>query len=488
MLHSYRLGHRIQVRGEDRMKILRTRSLFARLVSSYLLVIVVTLLILSLSLSYLFDTFYLKTKQSEYMGYARSIAGLVTDPVYYVRPGALEEALAVATRFVNGTVWIVDRDGLVLASSGREDPKSVRLNTSEVSEVLNGNEVAKIGKVAGFFQPMLVVTVPIVFQKQVIGAVLIYTPLADIRSTIHAVRTLMVYAGVVAVILSAVVSYYFSHSLAKPLHNMNLAASEMARGRFDQRVPVGGHDEIKELAETLNLLACELEKSEQKQRQFIADVSHELKTPLTSIQGFVEGILDKVITSEEDVTRYLTIVVDEVNRLARLVNDLLEMSRLDSGEYRLLLEPVSLPRLITTTVDKVLPQIRQQGIDINVDAPKKGFVVMGDRDRIQQILLNLLYNAIKHTPQGGEISVNLTRVDEFARTSIHNTGDGIPETELPLIWDRFYKVDKSRARSKGGIGLGLSIVKQLVELQSGKVEAISERGKGATFSFYLPLV
>lgn len=470
------------------MRFPKIRSLFARLVSSYLLVVAVTLLILSLSLSYLFETFYLRTKQSEYMGYARSIAGLVTDPVYYVRPGALEEALAVATRFVSGTVWIADRDGLVLASSERDNPRSVRLNTSEVSEVLNGNEVAKIGKVAGFFQPMLVVTVPIVFQKQVIGAVLIHTPLADIRSTIHAVRTLMLYAGVLAVVLSAVVSYYFSHSLAKPLHNMNLAASQMAQGKFDQRVPVGGHDEIAELAETLNLLACELEKSEQKQRQFIADVSHELKTPLTSIQGFVEGILDNVITSKEDVSRYLTIVVDEVNRLARLVNDLLEMSRLDSGEYRLMLEPVSLPRLVAKTVDKVLPQTDQQGISINVHAPEKGFVVLGDRDRIQQILLNLLYNAVKHTPSGGEINVSLSAVNGFVKTSVHNTGDGIPESELPLIWDRFYKVDKSRTRSKGGTGLGLSIVKQLVELQSGRVEALSEKGKGATFSFYLPMV
>lgn len=469
------------------MKFFRIKSLFARLVSSYLLVIVVTLLILSLSLSYLFESFYLRTKQSEYLGYARSIAALVTDSITSQRAGALEDALTVATGFVSGTVWIVDRDGLILMSSGRENPRSVRLNTSEVSEVLNGNEVAKLGRVAGFFQPMLLVAAPIIYQKQVIGAVLIHTPLADITSTIHAVRSLMLYAGGLAVILSTVISYYFSHSLARPLRNMNLAASEMAKGRFDQRVPVDGHDEVKELAETLNVLACELEKSEKKQRQFIADVSHELKTPLTSIRGFVEGILDKVITSEEDVTKYLTIVVDEVKRLTRLVNDLLEMSKLDSGEYRLVLEPVSLPPLIANTVEKVLPQARQQEININVDVPERGFVVIGDKDRIQQILLNLLYNALTHTPHGGEISLSLTESKGYAKTSIRNTGEGIPENELPLIWDRFYKVDKARTRSRGGTGLGLSIVKQLVELQNGKVEASSEKGKGATFSFYLPL-
>lgn len=470
------------------MKFFKFKSMFARLVSSYLLVVVVTLLILSLSLSYLFESFYLGIKRSEYLGYARGIAGLIEDPNYYLRSGALEEALDAVSRFFSGTVWIVDRDGLVLVSSGIDDSQGVRLSLLEVSEVLNGNEITKTGKVAGFFQPMLVVTVPIFFQQQVIGAVLIHTPLASLRSTIHEVRVLIFYAGLIAIILSAILSYWFSRSLAKPLHNMNLAARDMAHGRFDRRVRLEGHNEVRELAETLNLLASELEKFEQKQRQFIADVSHELKTPLTSIQGFAEGVLDKVITSEEDVNKYLMIVVDEVKRLTRLVNDLLEMSKLDSGEYRLSLEPVSMPHLVTTTVDMVLPLVRQQEIKINMGVPEKGCVVMGDKDRVQQILLNLLYNAIRHTPKGGEIGVSLVEADGYAKTSVYNTGEGISEMELPFIWERFYKIDKSRTRSKGGTGLGLSIVKQLVELQNGTVEASSEKGKGATFSFSLPLV
>ncbi len=436
-----------------------------------------------MSLAYLFESFYLETKRNEYSQYARTISSLVSDATFHYQSDDLQQFLSIAGNFITGTMWIMDRRGLVMESSDNTRSTVFRLTESEVNEVLKGNEVIKTGRVQGFAEPMLAVTVPIAIQDYVLGAVSIYTPLAGITSTFHTIRMLMLYAGIIAILLSTLISYYLSHSISKPLHNMSKAAKLMATGKYDKMVSVKGHDEIAQLASSLNYLSKELKKSEENEKQFIANVSHELKTPLTSMKGFIEGILDGVIT--EDKNKYLQTVNDEIERLTRLVNDLLDISRMQSCDYKLDKKPIILNNIINSAVSKVA--LAYPNIDMESVLPDEPVIAMGDEDRIQQVLLNLIHNAIKYTGKNKGIRIKLTKDDDYAKVVVIDEGNGIPQQELSRIWDRFYTVDKSRARLKGGTGLGLSIVKQLVELHGGHVYAESKEGHGCTFSFTIPL-
>ncbi|NLM51480.1 MAG: cell wall metabolism sensor histidine kinase WalK [Firmicutes bacterium] len=232
----------------------------------------------------------------------------------------------------------------------------------------------------------------------------------------------------------------------------------------------------------------ELHQMEQMRRDFVANVSHELRTPMTSIQGFVEAILDGVVTDEKSRNRYLQIILAETVRLNRLVNDLLDLSYLETGKLTWQLEPIKLPPLLTQVADKLQPQLQQQSLVLQMQVPDNLPLVLGNYDRIEQVLVNLLSNAIAFTPSGGQITLSAKDIGKQVCISVTDTGPGIPEAEQHLVWQRFHKVDKARTRNLGGTGLGLPIVKQIVEAHGGTVGLKSVLGQGSTFYFTLQKV
>ena len=263
-----------------------------------------------------------------------------------------------------------------------------------------------------------------------------------------------------------------------------LAATNYGLGDFSQRVQVKDRSELGELADTFNSMANDLERAEQLRQNMVADIAHELRTPLSNIRGYLEAIRDGVIEQDVDTIRSLD---EEATLLSRLVDDLQELSLAEAGELKLICQAENIGELIKQTVDGVQAQATAKGLSVSVELPDKLPPVNIDSHRISQVLRNLLENAVTHTAKGDVITVSARQQENYVEVAVNDTGEGIPAEDLPNIFERFYRVDKSRARATGGTGLGLTIAKRLVEAHGGKIEAHSELGKGSRFAFTLPI-
>ena len=266
---------------------------------------------------------------------------------------------------------------------------------------------------------------------------------------------------------------------------MALAAHSFGAGDFSTRVPVTRQDEMGQLAAAFNNMADSLSNSEGMRRSFIANVSHELKTPMTTIAGFIDGILDGTIPRGEQ-DKYLHIVSDEVKRLSRLVKSMLDLSRIDSGEMKIHPRRFDVTHTIISTLLTFEQPVDAKGIAI-LGLDEAGPVeVYGDQDLLHQVVYNLVENAVKFTNAGGSITVRVADSVDRTTVTIENTGPGIPPEDLPMIFDRFYKGDKSRSRDKNGIGLGLYLVRTILQLHGGNIWACSVPGEYCRFEFFLP--
>jgi histidine kinase len=266
---------------------------------------------------------------------------------------------------------------------------------------------------------------------------------------------------------------------------MSLAAQRIADGRYDERVEVNGEDELARLAARFNQMAEKLSQVEAMRRRLIGDVSHELRTPLTAIKGSIEGLVDGVLPGNEETYRQIRA---EADRLNRLVDDLQELSRVESRAYELDIQAVDLPSLVRTVVKRLGPQAESKRISLNVDLSPGLPQVLADQDRIVQVLTNLANNALLYTPEGGEITISAKQHNGEVQISVRDTGIGIPPEHVEHIFDRFYRVDKSRSRqSGGGSGIGLTIARALVEAHGGRIWVDSAgEGQGSVFHFTLP--
>jgi signal transduction histidine kinase len=267
---------------------------------------------------------------------------------------------------------------------------------------------------------------------------------------------------------------------------MARAARRMARGDYATTVPVRSRDEVGQLADAFNRMAGEMEGVERLRRDLVANVSHELRTPISALRAHLENLLDGV---EEPNPALLAVMLQQSDRLARLVDQLLDLSRMESGDLPLTIEPVPLAPLVDQVVSEVSvarPE-RARTLDVHNDVAPDLPPVEADPERVHQVLFNLLDNAYRFTPDGGAVWVRAVSKDGSCEVSVEDTGPGIPEEHLPLVFERFYRVDQSRSRDDGGTGIGLAIARSVVEAHGGKIWAESGKGKGATFRFVLPL-
>lgn len=293
----------------------------------------------------------------------------------------------------------------------------------------------------------------------------------------------------VALVFSLLFGMLLARQLSLPVVRLTAATQAVTRGDYEQRVlPTGGY-ELSRLAESFNQMITEVAEAQRQQRQLIADVSHELKTPLTSIQGFSTAMLDGALRRPEQFSHSAEIISKEAARMARLVNSLLELSKLESGEAALHLQEVDLAELLKNCTDSFEPMATASQVDLLTEfAPP--LPVKADPDRLRQVFNNLLDNALKYTPEGGVVRFKATVLDDEVEVSVKDSGPGIPEVDLPHIFERFYQADKSRRRdlASEGTGLGLAITREIIVAHGGKIEAKSPIGSGAEFVVTLPLV
>ncbi len=292
------------------------------------------------------------------------------------------------------------------------------------------------------------------------------------------------WAGALAVAAAVISSWAFSRRIVRPIRQMQQASQRIAEGRFSERVPVSGDDEIADLARSFNRMAEELAQVEERRRRLIGDVAQELRTPLTAIKGYMEALIDGVLPAEEET---FTLVHQEAGRLNRLVDDLQELSRIEAGAISLEPRPIRLGDVLETVHKRLQPQFEDKNLQLDIQ-PADDLHLLADPDRLTQILTNLLTNALRYTPTGGRVWVTARRTGAMVEICVADTGIGISAEALPHIFERFYRADPARSRQNGeGSGIGLTVVRHLVEAQNGQVWAESEgEGKGSRFCVRLP--
>jgi len=290
--------------------------------------------------------------------------------------------------------------------------------------------------------------------------------------------------GILACVVAIVLGLLLTWQLTGPLRKLTVAAEGIAGGDLSQRVDIRSKDELGQLGSAFNNMAESLGRAEKLRRNMVADIAHELRTPLTVMRGHLEAILDGVFQPTE---KNIASIHKETVLLSRLVNDLQELALAEAGQLRIEREPTDLGPLVERTVSSVSPRGEKDDVRIVTDLPADLPLVNVDSQRIEQVLFNLLDNALRYTPAGGTITVKARRMDEVVQVDVMDQGPGLGPDELALIFERFHRSDKARSRSTGGAGLGLAIVRQLVEAHGGEVWAESEASEGTTFSFTVPV-
>jgi two-component system OmpR family sensor kinase len=293
--------------------------------------------------------------------------------------------------------------------------------------------------------------------------------------------------GLIALALSLILAYAISRWVADPLQKLVRAAQSYPSDDMNSIVPSGPH-EVQDLTRAFNSMIDRVESSQKSQREFVANVSHELKTPLTSIQGFAQAILDEAADTPEKRKQAAEIIYNEAARMHRMALDLLELARLEAGTADLKMSMVDVKALLHNVAARFTPQAQKAGIHLQLNIPANLPSLLGDGDRLAQVFTNLIDNALKFTPANGQVILSATSAGEEMEISITDSGSGVPKEALPRLFDRFYQVDASRAGGeKHGAGLGLAIVKEIIEAHGGRISVRSELGHGTTFVIHLPL-
>lgn len=278
-------------------------------------------------------------------------------------------------------------------------------------------------------------------------------------------------------------SYLSSKRITQPVKQMKRISQKFAAGDLAERVPESTIPELNQLSVSFNSMASSLEDVERRRRELISDLTHELRTPLTVMRGYLEELADGTIDGTPEL--YLRLV-RETRRLERLIHDLQELSKAEAGYLSINSQTVSLTPLLASLVEKFTDQLLEEGPSLQLDCPKDIPAIFADRDRLEQILINLLGNAIRYTKKGS-ITVQASKINRHVWIAVIDTGVGIVEEDLPFVFERFWRADPSRTSYSGGTGIGLAITRRLVELQGGHIEVESEVGKGSTFRFCLPI-
>ena len=404
----------------------------------------------------------------------------------------LQTFMSAFAENIDSDIFITDLSGSVIASaygSGMQ-PASQDISQELVSRAVHNQYIGQTTMDGMYPSPCYVVGVPITYIPEEgdqisVGAVFAscsFRAFSDYRANL---MQMFLLAAVASFMVSFCIVWLYSYSLVRPLRDMASAARSFGDGNFTRRVPVTGNDEIGQLAIAFNNMASSLSTSESVRRNFIANVSHELKTPMTTIAGFIDGILDGTIPPEKQ-RHYLQIVSDEVKRLSRLVRTMLDLSRIDSGELHLRPARFDITQTIFSALLSFEKPIEDKRLEIRGLEDAESLFVDGDPDMIHQVVYNIVDNAIKFTPANGVIRFKVQRAGDMVTISIENTGEGIAPEALPFVFERFYKEDRSRGLNTRGSGLGLHICKVLINLSGGQIKAESEQGKWCRFTFTLP--
>ncbi len=385
-------------------------------------------------------------------------------------------------------VFLVNTSGetLVCSDSSGCVHKSSDVPDSVMALLLAQGRYSEIGRLGGMYGgSYYTVGLPLTDQSDnALGAVFVSSSARMLLDFLFEMTGMFLISAAAVLLLAFICIYFLTSRMVKPLRNMVAATNAFSKGDFSVRVPVESDDEIGRLSASINNMASSLADLEMSSRSFTANVSHELKTPMTTIGGFIDGILDGTIP-EEKHRQYLRIVSDEVKRLSRLVRAMLGIAQIEAGERQIIAKQFDIHETVLQTLFAFEQRIEAKNLEIRgLDVDK--IIVEADEDLIHQVIYNLVDNAVKFVNQDGYIEFRFNGDGRMVYVAVRNSGDGIPENELNRLFDRFYKTDRSRSLDKSGVGLGLYIVRTVIGLHGGEIHASSEVGKYTEFEFSIP--
>ncbi len=372
-------------------------------------------------------------------------------------------------------------DGIVSAGEELKYPDSI------VAEIHSSTEIIRKDTLDGFFsEKHMVYLRPITTNEgKIVGSVMTCSMNSAIDVLLEAMIKTIVMSTLWLMLAALIAVYFITERLVSPLRAMSRAAKAFAAGQFDVRVEVSGNDEVAELADAFNNMASSLQHSEETRRLFLANVSHDLRTPMTTISGFIDSILDGAIPHDK-IPHYLGVIASEVRRLSRLVSSLLDITKIQAGERKFNKAPFDICEMAREIVISSEQRLEEKKLNVEFDADRDNMYINADHDAIHQVLYNLCDNAIKFSKEEGNYVISIKEIGSKVEISVYNEGDGITESDLPYVFDRFYKSDRSRGLDKTGVGLGLYISRTIIEAHNEKIKAESEYGKWCRFTFTMP--
>lgn len=473
------------------------KTLFSRMLTTYLAMTLLLLALLGITLGGMFRSQYIDEKERELRREAEEINTTICEK--YIDPekrSVAKDQLTTIVRKYDALLQLYFTDqtlGKVVLMDEESADKWGSLGDADISAAAEaiiggGGESVSYAKYTSVTDiPMMTLQRPITdAEGNTIGALFLHVDMSRTNASVRQVYMDVLLSALCAVILAFLAATYITNRMTKPIIEMNNTVKRFSKGGFDARVAVAGHDEVSQLGESFNEMANEINSLEQSRRSFVANVSHELRSPLTSMRGFLEAMQDGTIPTEEQ-GKYLDIVIGECKRMTGMVNDLLDLARIESGTYELKVEPFDINELVIRTLLTFEARVNARHIEVDMDFENDRTVVEGDASQIAQVIRNLIDNAVKFSPEGGRLTLGIHRQKELAVISVKDEGEGIREEDLPFVFDRFFKGEKAHTPAGSSTGLGLSIVKRIVEQHGQDITVTSPPGQGACFAFTLKL-
>ena len=520
------------------------KSVFAKYITTFTALLLGSFLLLLLIVGSIFNNYSRDSEQRDMQGVALAVsehlADLYADSdapgfVEFLTNGTGDETdggqgylhrllSAVMTNHDDMTVYVTDASGGFIFSTGKSThtapPVGSLLLTEEELSALRDSfssegetsptpssvfasvtpDEDRAAESEGIFLPLAAFAAegdtpsfvyPVIAINQSWVGYVVVTSASDVWSNMMSttLRSIAV-AGLWILLAALIVIYFTTEKIISPLREISRASKKLMVGQFDVRVQVHGRDEVAELAMAFNQMASALQNLDAMRNSFVANVSHDLRTPMTTISGFIDGILDGVIPPEQHA-QYLQVVSDEVRRLSRLVTALLDVSRLQAGDRKFDLKPFDVCEMGRQILISFEQKIDEKGLDVEFDCDDERMFVIADKDAIHQILYNICDNAVKFSVPGGKLRMSFTWIQgeggrrRKAAVTVFNEGQGIPAEDLPFVFERFYKSDKSRSLDKSGVGLGMFISKTIIEAHGETISVTSDYGKNCSFTFTL---
>ncbi len=454
------------------------KSLFQRILWTTCAIVLAVILLIATSMTLFLGEQVVDAKFESAKNASKTIEGLTATLLYNnYSPNArhfYDNYIVTISDIIDSNITVIDNSGRVICSTNQNK----RVSPKFITPVLSDETVRKFDKSA---EHDYVIGIPLKDNDRVIGGVFFTTEIPKLQGSVWNILLMLLLASIIALFVASLLVYLYAKRTVMPLRELNKAVLEIASGNFKKRLKPG-KDEIGQIASSFNYMASSLEKLEDMRSEFISDISHELRTPMTSISGFISGILDGTIPPEKE-KEYLKIVYDESNRLAKLTNDMLEMTKRTSPEYKLDVSEFDINELIRLCIIQLEQKISDKYLELDVNLPDNKLMVLADKSSIQRVIINILDNAIKFAFQDSTVTISVVKKATKVYVSIGNLGTGIDEKDMPYIFDRFYKTDKSRSKDTKGAGLGLALAKNIIDLHNQDiwVESVNT-GKNSRFT------